>query len=91
MDRCTCRCDLTEILLKTVLNTIQSISQSTKLKALADDKVNATEKLKFIFGRIENIVGKEENAGYLHFLLFLQFSKGLFFKINESWDCVVKS
>ena len=64
MDRCSCRCDLTEILLKTVLNTVQSISQSTKLKALADDKVNATEKLKFIFGRIENIVGKEENAGY---------------------------
>ena len=30
-----------------------------------------------IFDRIENIVGKEENAGYQHFLLFLQcFQKG---------------
>ena len=31
-----------------------------------------TEKLKFVLGRVENIVGKGENAGYLHFLLFLQ-------------------
>ena len=29
-----------------------------------------TEKLKFFLGRIENIVGKGENAGYQHFLLF---------------------
>ena len=31
-----------------------------------------TEKLKFVFGRIENIVGKGENARYHHFLLFPQ-------------------
>ena len=31
-----------------------------------------TQKLKFILGRIENIVGKGENAGYQHFLLFPQ-------------------
>ena len=31
-----------------------------------------TPKLKFAFGRVENIVGKEENAGYQHFLLFSQ-------------------
>ena len=30
----------------------------SKLKALADDKVQLTEKLKFVFGRVENIVGK---------------------------------
>ena len=29
MDRCTGRCDITEILLKTALNTIQSINQSS--------------------------------------------------------------
>ena len=44
-----------------------------KLKAFADDKVVVTEKLKFVFGRVENIVGKGENAGYQHFLLFLQY------------------
>ena len=29
-----------------------------------------TQKLKFNLGRAENIVGKGENAGYQHFLLF---------------------
>ena len=32
-----------------------------------------TEKLKFVFGRVGKIVGKGENAGYQHFLLFPQF------------------
>ena len=44
----------------------------SKLKAFADDKINVTEKLKFVLGRVENFVGKGENAGYQHFLLFLQ-------------------
>ena len=44
----------------------------SKLKAFADDKINVTVKLKFVLGRVENIVGKGENAGYLHFLLFPQ-------------------
>ena len=44
----------------------------SEFKELADDKINMTEKLKFELGRVENIVGKGENAGYQHFLLFLQ-------------------
>ena len=44
----------------------------SKLKAFADDKINESQKLKFAFGRVENIVGKGENAGYQHFLLFPQ-------------------
>ena len=31
-----------------------------------------TQKLKTVFGRVENIVGKGENAGYNHFHLFPQ-------------------
>ena len=31
---------------------------------------NVTQKLKFMLGRDENIVGKRENAGNHHFLLF---------------------
>ena len=31
-----------------------------------------TEKLKFVLGSVENIVGKGENTGYQHLLLFLQ-------------------
>ena len=42
----------------------------SKLKAFADELLNLTEKLKFVLGRVENIVGKEENAGYQRFYLF---------------------
>ena len=49
-----------------------------KLKAFADDKSNVTQNFKVVFHGIENIVEKEENAGYQHFLLFPQFFKSLF-------------
>ena len=39
----------------------------SNLKAVADDTSNAAEKLKFVLGRVENIVGKGENAGHQHF------------------------
>ena len=35
-----------------------------KFKALADDKINVTEKFEFVLGREENILGKGENASY---------------------------
>ena len=44
----------------------------SKFKAFADHKLNVTQKMKFVSSRVENIVGKGENAGYLHFLLFPQ-------------------
>ena len=44
----------------------------SKLNASADNKMNVTEKLKFVLKRLENIVGKGENAGYQYFLLFPQ-------------------
>ena len=44
----------------------------SNLKASADDKIYVTEKLKFVLGRVEYIMGKGENAGYQHFLLFPQ-------------------
>ena len=51
----------------------------SRLKALADDKLNLAENLKFVLGRVENIVAKRENAGYQHFLLFPQcFQKASF-------------
>ena len=34
------------------------------MKAFAGDSANVTEKLKFVFGRIENILEKVENASY---------------------------
>ena len=51
----------------------------SKLKAFTDKKINVTENLKFVLGRVGNIVGKGENAGYQHFLLFPQcFQKASF-------------
>ena len=44
----------------------------TKLKAFADDKFNVDRMLTSLLDRVENTVGKEENADYQHFLLFPQ-------------------
>ena len=50
----------------------------SKLKAFSDD-LNLAEKLRFVFGRVKNIVGKGENAGYQLFVLFPQcFPKASF-------------
>ena len=51
----------------------------SKLKAVAEDNINASEKLKFVFGWVENIVGKGENAGFQYFLLFPQCFQKAFF------------
>ena len=45
----------------------------SKSKGFADNKINVAEKLKFVLQRVENIVGKGENAGYQHFLLSPQY------------------
>ena len=62
----------------------------TKLKACADNKINLIEKLKFALNRTENIVGKGENAGYQHFLLFPQCFQKLSFqevlKVGIVWE-----
>ena len=61
-------------------------------RILQDNAINATQKLKFALGRMENIVGKGENAGDQHFLLLPQcFSKGFSYRVVKSHDCVVKS
>ena len=44
----------------------------SKLKAFAEDKINLTKMMIYVFDGIENIAGKRENAGYQHFLLFPQ-------------------
>ena len=44
----------------------------SKLKAFADDKLNDAKMMISFFDIVENTGGKGENAGYQHFLLFLQ-------------------
>ena len=43
-----------------------------EVPVFADDNFNITQTIKFSFYRVENIVGKGENAGYQHFLHFPQ-------------------
>ena len=38
-----------------------------------------TLELKFVFGRVENIVGKGGNAGYQHFLLLPECFQKVFY------------
>ena len=76
-----------------VVNSLSNdkILYQTNLKAFADNKMNVTEKVKFVHERVENIVGKRGNAGFQHFLFFpTMFSKGLFLKVVKSHDCEVK-
>ena len=49
------------------------ILDKSKFKAFADDKINVVEMMISLCDRVENIVGKGENAGYKHFLLFPHF------------------
>ena len=74
-----------------VLNSLpnDTILDLSKSKVFADDNSNVYQKLKLALGRVENIVGKGENAGYQHFLLFPQCfqnpsSSGLF-KVGIVW------
>ena len=62
----------------------------TILKGFADDKINVTQKLKFVLGRVENIVGKGENAGNQFSPFPTLFSKGFLYRVVKSQDCVVK-
>ena len=60
---------------------------------LPDDKILTLSKVKtikcnskhtFVFHRVEKVVGKGENAGYQHFLLFPQcFQKAFYVPLEE--------
>ena len=57
----------------------------SKLKAFANDEINVDSKFEFVLGRGENNLGKGENAGYKHFLLFPKcFQKVSFSRVVES-------
>ena len=61
-------------------------------KAFPDGNSNESKKMKSVFGSVENIVGKAENAGYQHFLLLPQcFQKVIFVRVVKTRDCAIKS
>ena len=47
----------------------------SKVKVPADNKINVARMMNSPFYRVENIVGKGENAGYQYLLLFPQYSQ----------------
>ena len=59
---------------KLLINSLSNgkISDQSKLKAFANDKLKLIKMAKIVLGKIENNVGNEENAGYQHFLLLRQ-------------------
>ena len=65
------------------------ILDMTKLKAFADDNLNVAKMMISLLHRVKNTVGKGENAGNQHFLLFQQcfpkhYSLGLL-KVGIVW------
>ena len=45
-------------------------SRLVQIESICRRQNKGTQKLKFVFGWVESILGKGENAGYQHFLLF---------------------
>ena len=75
-----------------------TLYQKTKFKTGPNSKHFAGNNFKVairmisIFDRVENIVGKGENASYQHFLLFPQcFPKASFLGVVKIRDCVLES
>ena len=55
-----------------------------------DDKINVSERLKFVLGTIENIVIKGEHADYRQFLLVPQWSQKAFLPRSLKVGILVK-
>ena len=58
----------------------------SKSKVFADAKIDVTENLKFVHGKVENIVGEGENGGYQEFVYFFPQC----FERLLSQDCATK-
>ena len=55
-------------------------------------KLKVAQMMKFVLDGVVNTVGKGENAGYQHFLLFSTMFSNLFsVRVIKARDCVVKS
>ena len=57
----------------------------SKLKALADDKLNVTKMIISVYDRVENIVGKREFACTSNF----SFSHNVFRRLSQSKGAIV--
>ena len=73
------------------LNSLPNVKSLEKSNLLdfAQDKINVTHKMNFVVGSVEDIVGKGDNAGYQHCLLFPQCFQNVslsgLFKVGIMW------
>ena len=67
----------------TTFKTFLTDNKILDLSKFANDKIIVTQILKFMLGRIENVVGKGENAAYQHFLIFPSFQKLSFPEVSK--------
>ena len=57
------------------------------LKQFADGRVNVVQMMISVFEKLENFIKKEENAGFLHFLVFQQcFKKSSLLGLELCWE-----
>ena len=67
-----------------------NLLNKSKLKAFADDKLNAAVMMISLFDGVENTVEKGENVGYQYFCPFpTLFSKASFHRVVKMQDCGV--
>ena len=65
------------------------ILDQSNIKDFADNKINVTRKLNFNLGRVENIVGKGENAANLLFSCDKKFKPIILLVLEYSYGTVV--
>ena len=67
------------------------VQDKSKVKALADDKINVIEKLKFVLGRVKKHGGKRRKCWWPAFSPSpTMFSKGFLHRVIRSHDSVVE-
>ena len=52
-----------------------------EIESIPDDNLNVAQTIELVFDRVENVVGKEQDADYQYFLLSHNVSKRL---LNKS-------
>ena len=67
------------------------VLEGTNLRAFAEDKLNVTKIMISLYDRVENTVGKGENAGYQHFSISHSVFQSLVLWVFKSRDRVVES
>ena len=71
---------------------VLTLSQTSPCFYESEDKINVTEKLKFVLEKLENMVGKGRKCWLPGFSLFpIMFSKAFLYRVVKNQDCVVKS